>query len=938
MKRVKRDWTKIWVLGAMVGMVAAGCGGGATMDAGTADLATAPDMKTASMPDMTMTPAPDLTMGVQADMTVLPQPDIAMVAGDMAMAAGDMAMAAGDMAMAAADMAKPKVLLKRESKSSAIAISDDDKIVAAVSPDDDILYLIDVSAANKKTPVQLAKGCEPRSVAYSPDYSFWVACRGNNTAVNVSGIDQMAPTIGTPVAVGSEPTAINVSPAGGYFATANYADGTVSLYNAMSKIVTTLDVGPNPRALAITNVGLGDESKETLYVTLMFGQAIGGIVASEGNDVGRQGIVVPITFLQGPKVEAPIKLAPIADTTFTAKNTAMTDVVVGAYPNQLQGIALQNGRGYVVSTAASPAGPVNFAGNVHPFVSVFDGASKMELPPKASGAIAANASLCGVAIVDKTPLSGAGTIDLAVQTKTLSLGLFPSVPVDIAFVPGMLNLGYVVSMSSDVITRVVWDFTGNTVCAGAANGVKQINLQAMKGDVKVPIGIVVRNDGTAAYVNSWAGREVEQIDFASQTVKDRIALSATPVGAALEAHKGKKFFMTSTGRWSNNGWGSCVACHPDGLSDNVTFVFATGPRQTVPLDSDYAKKIDGTADVTDQRILNWTAIFDEVHDFENNTRNVSGGTGAIVSTDVNGVDTRIDLAATKDLNLLGSVKALGADGATDRTLADGKMGKVNTAVSVDWDQIDAFVQTLRSQKRATKSDPNAQAVKNGRLQFEKGLCAQCHGGPKWTISRRHYTPKQGAAAGSTACSLQTTALAKGSVPKAQNNEGFHLMTERLAKACMAVMECGGTPGVSCANGFCTVNPQRLTCSLRNVGTFGAGTQGAGFELRSDTDAMGKSLTAEGTNGFNVPSLLSLSATGPYLHGGQAQTLTDLFTKADYTAHKIAGNANFAPTMTEIQELVAFLQSIDNSTTTIPLDAKYDLCVAVAANMNACTSP
>src|SRR6266571_2973007 len=71
------------------------------------------------------------------------------------------------------DMAGPVTLLKHESKSSAIAISDDDHVVAAVSPDDDILYLIDTTMANAKKTVQLKAGAEPRSVAYAPDGSFW---------------------------------------------------------------------------------------------------------------------------------------------------------------------------------------------------------------------------------------------------------------------------------------------------------------------------------------------------------------------------------------------------------------------------------------------------------------------------------------------------------------------------------------------------------------------------------------------------------------------------------------------------------------------------------------------------------------------------------------------------------------------------------------------
>ena len=33
---------------------------------------------------------------------------------------------------------------------------------------------------------------------------------------------------------------------------------------------------------------------------------------------------------------------------------------------------------------------------------------------------------------------------------------------------------------------------------------------------------------------------------------------------------------------SDNGWSSCASCHDDGHADNVTWIFETGPRQTIP--------------------------------------------------------------------------------------------------------------------------------------------------------------------------------------------------------------------------------------------------------------------------------------------------------------------------------------------------------------------
>src|SRR5262249_9141896 len=84
------------------------------------------------------------------------------------------------------------------------------------------------------------------------------------------------------------------------------------------------------------------------------------------------------------------------------------------------------------------------------------------------------------------------------------------------------------------------------------------------------------------------------------------------------------------GRMSKNGWGACSACHPFGLSDDGVWIFASGPRRTIPQHADF----DSTDPArTIQRALNWSAIFDEEADFELNIRTVSGGDGLIVLDD-----------------------------------------------------------------------------------------------------------------------------------------------------------------------------------------------------------------------------------------------------------------------------------------------------------------
>src|SRR4029079_13128993 len=107
------------------------------------------------------------------------------------------------------------------------------------------------------------------------------------------------------------------------------------------------------------------------------------------------------------------------------------------------------------------------------------------------------------------------------------------------------------------------------------------------------------------------------------------------------------------GRWSaavangakgGEGWSACSSCHPDGLSDNITWSFGSGPRQT----GSRAGSCAQCASAQKQRIFNYTGIFDEHHDFERNTRDVSGGLGAITTAptlaDCNQLDKETQVA------------------------------------------------------------------------------------------------------------------------------------------------------------------------------------------------------------------------------------------------------------------------------------------------------
>ena len=131
----------------------------------------------------------------------------------------------------------------------------------------------------------------------------------------------------------------------------------------------------------------------------------------------------------------------------------------------------------------------------------------------------------------------------------------------------------------------------------------------------------------------------------------------------------------------------------------------------------------------------------------------------------------------------------------------------------------------------------------------------------------------------------------------------------------------------------TAATDQIQCVLRAVGTFpAAGTMpvlptGSTVQLSEVRQDM--AVTAQGSTGFNSPSLLNGVAGAPYFHGGNARTLEEVFSPT-FAAHYQALSVNFMPTATQIRQLVAYLLSIDESTAMVaPPTLTFDtrLCPA-----------
>ena len=582
----------------------------------------------------------------------------------------------------------------------------------------------------------------------------------------------------------------------------------------------------------------------------------------------------------------------------------------------------------VVATGACKPIPTDVKTTTHPTISVVDTTSDTEVTgsPVNLNLLAQNYFAADATDYPESP-PAAGMLGRK----------FPLVANEMVFVPGS-TIGYLTANGADSVFRFTTAASGLPTATGAGatkQGYIDLSDPRITDTTKLgqgPVGVVITNAGKSLFTDNTQSLNVSAVDLANQQVA---GVTATPVAAAgtptptdptkLSALAGKRFFETGVGRWSLKGqaWGSCQSCHIDGLTDNVTWYFNRGPRQSVSLDGTFDKASG------QQRMLNWTAIFDEVADFENNTRGVSGGVGALVETNTvpPAVTDRLNLNDKTTLfppasafSLNGSTNGIdqGTAQATTHTVAGGAAG--------DWKNIQDWIQLkVRSPNRPTNID--AQMVTDGAAVFTDANCQGCHGGSQWTTSRLFYLPTDG---GNTMtntneilktkswASVVTTATTAGAMwpasmlPATGANQNMRNLGAKAAAF------------------------DQIVCGLRPVGTMAGVGVGVGSaeinvqEVRQDQTAGQGAETATG-NGFNPPSLFNLQAGAPYFHAGNARTLEEMFDGAatqsgTFKAHSLAiqTDANvFGGTKhghSDVDNLIAYLLAIDPAqpAVTIPM--------------------
>ncbi|HYV30065.1 MAG TPA: beta-propeller fold lactonase family protein, partial [Candidatus Binatia bacterium] len=528
----------------------------------------------------------------------------------------------------------------RPTTSSPIAINGTDRLIWVVNPADDSVSVI--RPDNNTRLAKITVGDEPQSVALTPDNQYAYVANAANGTVTVIKIND--PAWGTFNAVvdtsvgnnghlttGAEPWNIVCSPDGKRVFVANSGQDTITVINTTTKTIlghvdlrNSLANDPDrsrhfqPRGLAVT----ADSRK--LYVTrfLSFTKAGG----RQGDDFGKEGLVTVLdinTASTQINDYHPVRVLALPPQITGFKFPGLTNPPApdtAAFPNQLQSVVIRGESAYLPNIAASPTGPLRFSLDTHAFVNVIAGANSTS--PSDFGAL---------------------NLHLGARVPEVSkLKLFFANPWGIAFTSQIgEGSAYVISAASDLLVKVNvgadgrLGFTVNDSTTGYIDLNDPTNPATSGANAgKNPQGIAITSDGTRAYVANFVSRNVSVVDLTTDAVIAVVPTSDLPApGSAGETNLvGAEMFFSSRGnfdmipgtnslhnRLSSDGWQSCSSCHFKGLTDGVIWQFNAGPRKSVPLNATFNPHRR-----TQQRVLNYSAIFDEIEDFEANIRNVSG--------------------------------------------------------------------------------------------------------------------------------------------------------------------------------------------------------------------------------------------------------------------------------------------------------------------------
>ena len=788
--------------------------------------------------------------------------------------------------------------------SSPITLAANQRDIWSVNPDDDtVSRLVELDGVVEED-FKISVGDEPQSVAiggFDPidenHYHLYVANAAENS-VTIIDFDNGVDTIVNTLTTGAEPWNIVASPDGERVFVANSGQDTITVIRTdTNEIVGSVNLRDSlcndpdrnrifqPRGLAVTL------DNDRLFVTRFLSfTRVGGV---QGSDDGKEGVVcqldIPASLDALPTVANVVAIGS-QETGFNIDSDGDGEAdPTSAFPNQMQSVVIRGNYAYLPNIAASPSKPLKFNADTQAFVNV----------------------IRGVASGTPTDVSADKFVNMHLGARDPEAGkekLFFANPWAIAFTNQSGNgTAYAVSAGSDILVKLNVDAVGKLTFTEDENTTRYIDLNdpsdpatAGTNAGKNPLGIAIAGD--RAFIMNDISRNVSVVDLTTDEVIQVVQTGELPAAGSRgeELLLGKEMFFSSRGhfnrpaetldttstenRLSNEGWQNCASCHFAGLTDAVVWQFVPGPRKSIPMNGTWSPHNE-----FDQRILNYSAVFDEVEDFEINVRNISGP-GALaepIAGSVQDPQHGLIISDTGNINFAPTlINGLGLPNA----------GRPQHTVSlpgsdVEWPALTALKQWVRFSIRTpngalTSAELSSEAggidvsdVQQGRRLFLRAGCQQCHGGTKWTISNKDFESP-----------IDSAKLANEA--DAPNN---------------------------------AVPLPFITSSLFDINSFDLGVPGAGNDIGNNVGAveiaangktgLGKDHNGDGEgDGFNIPSLLGISQLPPYYHNGACETLACVLSNEDHrTSGLRQGQSDPLATEAKQAQLVAFLQTLDADT-------------------------
>ena len=224
-----------------------------------------------------------------------------------------------------------------------------------------------------------------------------------------------------------------------------------------------------------------------------------------------------------------------------------------------------------------------------------------------------------------------------------------------------------------------------------------------------PQGVTLSDDAQRLVVDNTLSRSVSVYDISGlmsgATDNAELERTITTVGREVlnsQVLLGKQLFHDAQdAALTGQKYISCAVCHSEGGHDGRTWDFSDageGLRNTIDL--------RGRAGLGHGNV-HWTANFDEIHDFENDIREIFDGTGLLTDEDY------------------------------DRTLGTLDADNPKAGLSDRLDALAAYVTSLDvfpASPHRTSASQRTVAAERGYSVFRNANCARCHAGDEFTDS------------------------------------------------------------------------------------------------------------------------------------------------------------------------------------------------------------